>query len=155
MTQSGPWTTEDFETLSWHDVHVHGLRLDTFRESEGSADLVLDIDYILQWHKTGTSFEFTICPATLRFHEVFALRVSLDYAGPTAGMCPFSIDGIERERLVFPTGFTSYRWRIPVNWPRGEIEFQAPGFTQMLAGTPRLHSRQWLAPETRANGRAA
>lgn len=155
MSQSGPWTTEHFDALSWHDVHVHGFRLDTFREDEGAADLVLDIDYILEWHNVEGAFEFTVCPATLRFHEVFALRLSLDYAGPTAGMCPFSIHGIEREPLAFPTGHTSYKWRIPINWPRGEIEFQAPGFTQTLTGTPRPHSAQWLAPEHRANGRAA
>lgn len=37
--------------MSWHDVHVHGFRLDEFDENNRSADLVLDIDYILQWHK--------------------------------------------------------------------------------------------------------
>ena len=128
---NGPWTVEDFEVMSWHDVHVHGFRLDEFDENNGSADLVLDIDYILQWNKSEGTFEFTVCPASLRFHEVFGLKVALDYAQPTAGMCPFSIQGIEREPLEFATGHRSYRWRIPINWPSGEIQFQAPKFTQV------------------------
>ncbi len=152
---NGPWTVEDFEVMSWHDVHVHGFRLDEFDENNGSADLVLDIDYILQWNKSEGTFEFTVCPASLRFHEVFGLKVALDYAQPTAGMCPFSIQGIEREPLEFATGHRSYRWRIPINWPSGEIQFQAPKFTQVLTGTPRVQAQQWLDPEKRRGGVAA
>jgi hypothetical protein len=37
----GPWRTEDFDSLSWHDVHVHGLRFASFSEDEGSTELVL------------------------------------------------------------------------------------------------------------------
>jgi hypothetical protein len=46
MNSAGPWTTDDFEAMSWHDVHIHGFRLDSFKEENGSADLVMDIDYI-------------------------------------------------------------------------------------------------------------
>jgi hypothetical protein len=49
MNSAGPWTTNDFDAMSWHDVHVHEFRLDGYKESEGSADLILDIDYILKW----------------------------------------------------------------------------------------------------------
>jgi hypothetical protein len=102
MNSLGPWTTEDFDSLAWHDVHVHGLRLTSFNESHGSADLVLDIDYIMKWESSGNGFQFTLCPAELVFHGVFGLKVELDYATPTAGMCPFSIHAIEREPLAFP-----------------------------------------------------
>jgi hypothetical protein len=87
MTKAGPWTTADFDAMSWHDVHVHGFRLDRFDENNGSADLVLDIDYILKWEKSGDSFLFTVCRADLRFNDVFGLKLDLDYASPTAGMC--------------------------------------------------------------------
>ena len=41
------WTDEDFETMSWHDNHVHGIGL---RSGEyGMGVLTLDLDYILEW----------------------------------------------------------------------------------------------------------
>ncbi|MFZ1909226.1 MAG: hypothetical protein WAU52_09125, partial [Burkholderiales bacterium] len=65
MDSAGPWTTADFDALSWHDVHVYGFRLDNFKEDNGSADLVLDIDFILKWEKVESenTFRFTICRA--------------------------------------------------------------------------------------------
>ena len=155
MNSTGPWHTEDFESLSWHDVHVHGFRLDNFKDDNGSADLVLDIDYILRWEKSGDGFAFTVCQAELRFHDVFGLKFQLDYATPTAGMCSFSIHGVERELITFPTGYQSYHWRLPINWPKGLIEFQAPGFTQTLTGTPYVQPNQALAPDQRRGGIAA
>jgi len=149
MNSLGPWTTEDFDSLAWHDVHVHGLRLTSFNESHGSADLVLDIDYIMKWESSGNGFQFTLCPAELVFHGVFGLKVELDYATPTAGMCPFSIHAIEREPLAFPGGSKSFRWHIPINWPHGSLRFEAAGFRLTLVGTPVVHSRQSLSPEQR------
>ena len=149
MTNFGPWSTEDFESMSWHDVHVHGFRFVSFNDEEGSADLVLDIDYILEWKRDGNVFFFLVAPAALRFKDVFGLKLSLDYASPSAGMCPFSIDGISRELVEFPNGYTSYRWFIKVNWPYGEIQFRSPGFTQSLTGVPVPNSAQWLDPGLR------
>lgn len=88
MSDLGPWTTEDFGALSWHDVHVHGFRFASFNDEEGAADLVLDIDYILEWRKDGDHFSFLICPAALTLKDVFSLEFSLDYAARSAGMCP-------------------------------------------------------------------
>jgi hypothetical protein len=150
MNSHGPWTTDDFDSLSWHDVHVHGLRLASFNESLGSADLVLDIDYILKWENSGNGFQFTLCPAELTFQGVFGLKLELDYATPTAGMCPFSIHAINREPVQYPTGTKSYRWHIPVNWPEGSIRFEALGFTLTLVGAPIVHSQQSLPSEQRA-----
>ena len=155
MSSAGPWHTEDFDSLSWHDVHVHGVRFDTFKDDNGSADLALDIDYILKWEKAGPGFQFTVCQADLRLHDVVDLKFNLDYATPKAGMCPFSIDGVEREVVSFPNGYQSYRWRIKINWPSGLLEFQAPGFTQTLIGTPHVQSHQALQPEQRRGAVAA
>ena len=156
MTSAGPWTTDDFDALSWHDVHVHGFRFAEFKEDNGSADLVLDIDYILKWERSGENFLFTVCRAELRFHDVFGLKLELDYVSPTAGMCPFSINGIEREVVMSSNGHQSYRWRLPINWPKGSLEFQAPAFTQVLIGRPHVQpSRQSLTPEQRGGGVAA
>ena len=85
----------------------------------------------------------------MTFHDVFRLKLELDYETPTAGMCPFSIDGISREPLVFGTGATSFRWRIPVNWPRGSLKFEAPTFTMTLIGEPVVQSGQSFFPDKR------
>ena len=126
------WTEEDFESLSWHDNHVHGLEIANVRDEEGTCDLVLAIDHILDSSR--------VAPAHLVFHGVFGLRIEIDYARVSAGMTPFSIDGIEREAL--PYGF---RWTIAINWPEGSITFEAPRFTMQLMGdavpssSPVLH----------------
>jgi hypothetical protein len=136
MNNIGPWHTEDYEQLSWHDVEVHGLRLDRFNESRGAADLTLDIDYILDWIEKEKKIFFSKCRAELRFHEIFGLRMDLDYTAVSAGMCPFSVEGINREPIEFETGYRSFQWEIPINWPRGSLEFQSPGFTLTLTGNP-------------------
>jgi len=136
--------------MSWHDVHIHGFRFVSFNDEEGTADLVLDIDYILEWKQDGDAF--LVAPAALRFKDVFGLKLSLDYASPSAGMCPFSIDSVSRELMEFPNGYTSYQWFIKVNWPYGEVQFQSRGFTQSLTGAPVLNSDQWLAPGLRDGG---
>jgi len=138
--------------MSWHDVHVHGIRFATFDESQGTTDLVLDIDYILNWEQDENQFLFTICRAELTFHCAFGLQVSLDYATSSAGMCPFVIDGIHREPLAFPTGYRSFRWNIAINWPLGSIKFDAPSFTQRLIGNPVVKGgKQSLTSEERKN----
>jgi hypothetical protein len=151
MTAVGPWRNEHFESMSWHDVHVHGLRFATFNEEYGAADVALDIDYILRWEESEDSLVFKLCPAELVFHDVFALKLELDYATPTAGMCPFSIDSIHREEKVLPSGAKTFRWRIDLNWPYGSIEFDAPTFSQRLTGSPVVKvGTQYLSPTERS-----
>jgi hypothetical protein len=65
MNTLGPWSTEDFERMSWHDVHVHGFSFERFQPSTGSADLLLDIDFILKWEQSGSGYVFTVCQAAL------------------------------------------------------------------------------------------
>jgi hypothetical protein len=136
MTHLGPWHTEDFSALSWHDVHVHGIRFASFSEHNRSADLALDIDYILKWERSASQLLFTICRAELVFHDTVGLKMELDYLSPAAGMCPFAIDGIQREPLDLSTERKSFRWHIDINWPDGTLEFEASGFTQTLLGSP-------------------
>ena len=142
MTQQTHWETQDFERMSWHDVHVHGFRFVEQKESPRTIDLVLDIDYILQWHLIDGAYAFDVAPATLRFHAVFDLKILLDYAVPSAGMCPFLIDAIYREEVACADGTISYRWLIEVNWPDGRLEFLSPSFTQTLDAEPQRRSTQ-------------
>lgn len=149
MNTTGPWSTEDFAQMSWHDVHAHGLALENFNSEDGSADLVLDIDFITEWLPDVPGYKFNVCRAELRFERVFGLNLTLDYKGPSAGMCPFSIAEIERDEVTYPNGSRSFKWRLNLNWPSGSIQFEAPAFKQRLVGNPRLQSQQWLSPEHR------
>lgn len=129
------WTESDFDSLGWHDIHVHGFRI--VEGDRGVGELVLDIDYILdriQPESEGGSFRFRIAPAELIFRDVSSLRMSLDYTTPVAAMAPFSIDGIERERITHGNGYESFVWTLAVNWPVGLLTFESPGFSQRLSG---------------------
>jgi hypothetical protein len=155
MNSRSSWSTDDFDAMSWHDVHVHGLRIIENEGDDGSAELLLDIDYILEWIKSEEGFSFVVAQATLQFHKAFGLKLSVDYATPSAGMCAFSLAGIERELVTYPTGHTSFKWSMAINWPSGSIEFEAPGFTQRICGQPVRQSGQWLAPAQRIASGAA
>ena len=150
MNPSGPWSTAEFGEMSWHDVHTHALSLENFDSAQGSADLLLDIDYIMEWTSEEAGFRFKVCRAELRFEQVFGLKITLDYVASSAGMCPFALSEIKREQVTYPTGHSSFKWRLEVNWPVGLIEFESPGFTQRLVGEPREQREQWLSPEHRA-----
>ena len=140
------WTHEQFDEMSWHDNHVHALRV--VAGEHGAGELIFDIDYIVEWLGNGNEFRFRLVPATLRFTDVTDLRVSLDYASPSAAMGPFSIHAIERhteqrERYIAQV------WRIEVNWPGGEVTFEASGYEQSATGKAVLSSQQCLTPAER------
>ncbi len=141
------WYTADFDALSWHDVRVHGFRI--VEGAQGTAELVLDIDFILEWLPEDDGYRFRIAQAILQFHEVFGLRFMLDYVACSAGMTAFSIDRIGREVIGDDERAQSYRWRIDVNWPEGFLEFEAPGFSQWLVGEIVEQDGQTLDPRQR------
>jgi len=70
--------------MSWHDNYVHALRI--AQGEHGAGELILDVDYILEWIKGAEGMRFRILPVNLRFIEVRALRITLDYASPSAAM---------------------------------------------------------------------
>ncbi len=140
-------TTADFPILGWHDCPVHALWIVEGDDNTGTGELILDLDYILEWINRGDVFHFRIAPAVLRFHEVSDLRIELDYSGWAFG--PFPLDGIEREPVTCPNGHTSFRWILYVNWPGGRISFDSPGFTQRLTGPAIVVDRQALRASER------
>lgn len=141
------WYTADFDALSWHDVRVHGFRI--VEGAQGTAELVLDIDFILECLPEDDGYRFRIAQAILQFHEVFGLRFMLDYVACSAGMTAFSIDRIEREVIGDDERAQICRWRIDVNWPEGFLEFEAPGFSQWLVGEIVEQDGQTLDPAQR------
>ncbi len=142
------WSIDDYDAMSWHDNHVHGIRI--VEGEHGAGELVVDLDYILEWiTQVDERPRFRVAPATLTFHEVSDLRIALDYAKSTAAVSPFSLHAIEREKHVFSNGHTSYRWHLEINWPDGAIDFIATGFTQVLSGESVEGEGQRLEPSRR------
>jgi hypothetical protein len=137
------WTDADFETMSWHDNHVHGVQIEGDGE-HGTGTLTLDLDYIAEWlPPVNRVFQFRIAPATLTFRDVFGLKIDLDWIG--RAMTPFSISGITREKLAH----ASWAWTIGVNWPEGFITFESTGFTQTLRAPLITKSEQYLETHER------
>ena len=131
------WTDSDFEEMSWHDNHVHGIQVEVDNEDHGTGILVLDLDHILEWiapASPGEAVRFRIARARLTFYEISALRIEIDWASAQAGMTPFSIGEISRRKLEYPTGYVSWAWTVAVNWPQGAITFNSPRFSQVLVG---------------------
>ncbi|WP_034855191.1 hypothetical protein [Sinorhizobium sojae] len=132
----------------WHDNLIYGIRFDIGdpERQDWRSDLVLDIDFIVEW-LCGNSGEarFRIAPATLTFHDVADLQLSINHGdseGRTA-MSELSIDRVSRERLARP--FEFWRWTISLNSPQGgKIAFCASGYSEMLRVGPRLVSEQRL-----------
>ncbi len=140
------WTDAQFDELSWYDNHIHALRI--VEVSDGAGELILDVDHIVEWIKLEPGFNFRIVPVTLIFHDVMFLRMLLDYATPTAAFVPFMIHGIER-RTEQRARYLAQLWKIDISWPRGEITFEARGFTQRARGDPLLSPGQCLSAEER------
>jgi hypothetical protein len=137
-----------FEEMNWHDNHVHGF---TIQEgADGTGELLLDIDHITEWLCQGNTFAFLIAPATLTFHQVFNLVIDIDYTSPSKAIAPLSIHRVHRESFQYPNGHSSYKWRIELNSPRGEMSFEAPGFSQRATGDTIKSESQRLSPAVRA-----
>ena len=144
---------DQFDSYSWHDNAIHGFQI--IEGPDGcSGELILDIDFIVEWlppEKDSNSFQFRIAPADLTFHEVTELVISVDYASCTAALQPMTIHEIHREAVTYPNGYSSFAWKIEVNWPRNSfISFRAPSFTQLLRAEPITSGAQYLSPSLRA-----
>jgi hypothetical protein len=153
------YTDADFEHLSWHDCHLYAfdLRTGDAEQKDWTSDLVLDIDFIVEWIcGVGGGAQFRVAPATLVFHGVTDLRIRLDWgdSGFRAALNPASIERIDRERVLEQKVFLDrayYRWDVRLNWPPGgAITFGAVAFTQALRAEPVLSNSQHLPPARRA-----
>ena len=146
------WTEQDFDSLSWHDNELHGIRLRNPSEEE-QFDLVLDIDHILSWteHPDGT-FTFVVAPALLTFHQVTNLECRFALLHKEH----LTISRIDRENPPSAPGTSdqlrSPNWRVhlqPDASPRGVISFEATGFIQRLTKEAIQTSSQSLEDDQR------
>lgn len=132
--------------MSWHDNHVHALRI--VEGPYGAGELILDLDYILEWMNEPDGYKFKLLPVALKFVGVTDLRLSLDYAARTASLGPFSIHSIER-RSEPRERYVAQIWKISINWPTGEITFEAKGYEQQATGVAVISDSQCLSPTER------
>jgi hypothetical protein len=147
LMRAHAWSDQQFDEMSWHDNHVHSLRI--VEGVHGAGELVLDLDYILEWVKCqDDKFQFRILPATLTFKVVTNLRISLDYAAASAALGPFSIHAIQR-RTERREHYEAQLWTIVINWPVGEISFEAKSFEQRGTGDDVLSTTMYLSASSR------
>ena len=147
------YTESDFDRLSWHDCRLWRMevRAGDPEESDWTSDLVLDVDFIVEWVcAVDVPARFRVAPADLVFHGVTALKVHIDWdGGDQASLHPLSIDRIERRRVTDQKVYLDrpyYAWTVALNWPQGaRIGFGAVGFTQTLRAEPVLTDSQALS----------
>ena len=83
--------------------------------------------------------------ATLTFHGVSDLVISINYAKATACVQPMTIHEIHREVEIRPNGYSLFNWTVEINWPpQSFISFSSSGFTQVLHGQPIVSGAQYL-----------
>lgn len=77
MSNSSPsWATEEFDQLQWHDAMIHALAV-----TSEPWELLLDIDYILEWIcpvPPESKFQFKVTPATLIFENAGNVIINID-----------------------------------------------------------------------------
>jgi hypothetical protein len=142
--EKATWTDADFETMGWHDCHVHAVSIgvredDTFPWQR----VLLDLDYIVQWVDPKfprRSFTFWVAPATLVFDEAWDI---------TGGLEPLNdlleIAGLHR--LDPPDDRPDPLWHVEGH--NFDLRLRAPGFTQYIR-TPPIHSKaQYLTQPER------
>lgn len=148
------YTEADFGRVSWHDCHIWAVEFRAGNPDDGdwTSDLVLDIDFIVEWICGVSGGEqFRVAPATLVFHGVTDPKINIDWGRSDfrVALHPVSIGNVEREQIQNQTVHLDrpyYKWRIRLNWPDGgEIAFGAVGFTQTLRAEPILTGNQCLS----------
>jgi hypothetical protein len=126
-------TDATFDSTSWHDNFIYGLHFDA---------------------PDASRYQFWIAPATLVFHNVtdLAVRVHFGTSGYQQVIHQISIGAIRREPVAnqkICLDRPYFAWSIDTNWPDGEIEFGATGYTQTLLSQPVLCNEQQIEPAIR------
>lgn len=137
--------TEHFEMLTWHDNTLHSISL---VDENFNNDLILDIDYIMEWKNVDGVYQFLIAPAHLIFHEVSALRINLVQDEMQTMFSYLStINSISREAL----DRGRYRWVIHLlGIEHSSISFDSSGFTLNSYKEPIISAIQHLTTKQRS-----
>jgi len=140
MENKTKWTEADFDDWSWHDAQIKSISLD--QEEEFQNDLVLDLDFILEWIcRENQLFHFQMAPAELRFSRVHNLNLSFKLTFKEA----LVINSIERFGII-DKGFKTFHWIIKLHHIlENRIEFDASSCIQVLTGVPVETDEQHLS----------
>lgn len=144
------FTNENFEEISLHDNKIHGVQFCVDHE-KFQSDVVFDIDYIVEW-ECDSKCEFIVAPATLRFHNVTDLNLSINWGDSgfqNSVSGPFILE-LKREPAETKMRIDKYyRWEIVCNNEKHNISFGASGFTMKLQSEPVASDEQYLGVEER------
>ncbi|MBB1519902.1 hypothetical protein [Aquipseudomonas guryensis] len=145
------FSTEDFGKIQWHDNAIHAFRI---LEGDVCGELIFDIDFIAEWlPPTNEKYNFKVAPSNLIFHEVSDLVISINYAEASAAVQPMAIHEIQQEPITYPNGYSTFRWKINLNWPPNSFfSFCSPGFNQSQRMEPIITEAQYLSPSERGVG---
>ena len=146
------WTEQDFENISWHDCHIHTIRVRNSKEGY-DYDLVLNIDYILEWihpQQGSSNFVFVVAPAMLTFKNVDKLVIDVALAFKE----DLVIDRIQREEITTHStlGLHTAQWTIHLHSladRHNQIGFQSDGFVMALTDLPKTIDSQCLEEHER------
>jgi hypothetical protein len=137
------YTESDFDTMSWHDCHIHAF---SFNDD---YELLLDIDYMFEWvkpKKGGKYYKFWIAPCTLIFENVHTVELELDSGQPI-------IDLIQRENPQITPASAYLGKAFEYDWSmemiNGVMTFKSVGFKQYVRQPPILFHEQKIEMQIR------
>jgi hypothetical protein len=137
------FTDADFDTMNWHDCHIHAF---SFNDD---YELLVDIDYMFEWvkpKKGSRYYKFWIAPCTLIFENVHQVEFELEGQQPI-------IDYIERTNPQATVAAEYLGKEFEYDWDmvmiNGEMTFKSAGFKQYVRQAPILIRGQKLGLKTR------
>ncbi len=137
--EKGIWTENDFELMGWHDSLIYGLAFLTENE-ESQSDMLFDIDYIFEWINPvppAKHFTFQVAPCTLIFKNISDLTIDIE----TGRLWQIELEIADLNREIKENPDTT-QWTIETQ--RGDIKFEATGFTQFVRQHPKHITGQQL-----------
>lgn len=136
-TAKSTYSAKDWDSLEFHDCHVHGIRWE-----RSTYSFLLQLDFIIEWVETGNSYEFWLSPAELRFDYASNVNVSLPWTNDF-GEC--QIDSFHRQQTnPSPTGVDLFTWKLEFSSPAGSIELTSSDFRLDVLESPVLRNVQHL-----------
>ena len=150
-------TCEDVKH-TFHDASVYGMCLISPEpdQQDWRSELILDIDYILEWIKNDDGLiSFRLVQAELCFVNVSDLRVVFGF--PQVTINPLPIDQIVRSDR--PLGvrelYREYRWDIVLNdGLDGKLTFRASGYRLKEIGNSITFGQQQIPSHLRIRSKA-
>jgi hypothetical protein len=136
------FTEADFESMDWHDVHVHAIAF-----GPNAYEFSFDIDYLFRWLDPLPGKKYYrnwIGPATLVFENVYdASFATAAYAGLTI----LSVNRKDEKTSRVNPALTDWLWVL--DCVEGEVTFRATGYRQFARKPAILLSMQRLTLEQR------